>query len=226
MMDMILDSVTAKGFEQDTYIESAIRDVGMFQRLEGTAHINIGLVVKFLQNYFFNPVDAPVIPRRDDPNDDSYIFQQQTGGLAKVFFPDYKLAYEGVDLPNVNIFKSQLELFKEFMENAAPSSDQAANIDYMLPLGEIFSLIVYAQLVLENCKIYKVEDDLVDQIFNLLVRDFSQFVLTQITDAVNSDEQEKYFREMLKKPAIDPEREIRLWNDHVSVLNGAYTMNP
>ena len=79
VMDMILDIVTAKGFEQDTYIEGAIREIGMLPRLEGTAHVNIGLVIKFLQNYLFNPIDYPVIPKRDDPGDDAYIFKQTHG---------------------------------------------------------------------------------------------------------------------------------------------------
>ncbi|MRR15744.1 MAG: acyl-CoA dehydrogenase [Deltaproteobacteria bacterium] len=226
VMDMILDIVTAKGFEQDTYIEGAIREIGMLPRLEGTAHVNIGLVIKFLQNYLFNPIDYPVIPKRDDPGDDAYIFKQYTGGLAKVRFPDYRLAYEGVDLPNIRVFRSQIELFREFIERATPSPEQRANIDYMLPLGEMFTLIVYAQLILENCGIYKVDSDIVDRIFNLLVRDFSQYALTQITGAVNTNEQEKYLRKMLMSPVIDPAQEMRLWKDHVEVQNGAYVMNP
>lgn len=227
VMDMLQDVITAKGFEQDTYFEGAIRDVGMNPRLEGTRHVNISLVIKFLSNYFSNPVDYPVIPKRDDPGNDDYVFQQFAGGLAKVRFPDYRLAYENVDLPNVNVFKSQLELFKEFYDKAAPNPEQRGNIDYMLALGEMFTLIVYAQLILENSKIYQVEDDLLDHIFNLLVRDFSQFALTQATNYINSEEQEKYLHKiMLTKPVIDPALEKRLWDEHVSVLNGAYEMNP
>jgi acyl-CoA dehydrogenase len=226
-MDMMHDAITAKGFEQDTYFEGAIREIGMIPRLEGTRHVNIALVIKFLKNYFSDPVDYPVIPKRDDPGNDTYPLHQYTGGLAKVRFPDYRLAFENVNLPNVDVFKTQLELFTEFNEKAAPTPEQRANIDYMLALGEMFTLIVYAQLILENSKIYQVEDDLVDAIFNFLVRDFSQFALTQATNYVNSEEQEKYLHEiMLTKPVIDPAQEKRLWDDHVSVLNGAYEMNP
>lgn len=226
VMDMLLDIVTAKGFEQDTYIEGAIREIGMIPRLEGTAHVNIALVIKFIKNYFSDPVEYPDIPRRDDPADDTYIFQQYTGGLAKVRFPDYQRAYAGIDLPNVNIFKSQIELFRELIVKATPSPERWANIDYMLPLGEMFTIIVYAQLILENCKIYNVEDDLIDQIFNLLIRDFSQYALTQITSADNTDDQEMYLQKMIMKPSLDPKREMRIWEEHVAVLNGAYVMNP
>ncbi len=226
VMDMLLDIVTAKGFEQDTYIEGAIREIGMIPRLEGTAHVNIGLIIKFMQNYFFEPVDYPVVPRRDEACDDAYIFHQYTGGLAKVRFPDYCLAYQDVELPNVHVFKSQVELLKEFMLKAGPTAEQRANIDHMLPLGEMFTLVVYAQLILENCKIYKMENDMVDQIFEFLVRDFAQFALTQINNAVNTEMQEKYLFDLLKKPVKDSAREMRLWEKHISVLNGAYVMNP
>jgi acyl-CoA dehydrogenase len=227
VIDMLLDAITAKGFEQDTYFEAATREVGMIPRLEGTVHVNINLVIKFLQNYFFDPVDYPVIPKRDEPGDDTYVFQQYTGGLAKVRFPDYRLAYEGVDLPNVNVFRSQIELFKDMMSKAKPTTEQAKRVDYMLAMGEMFTLIVYAQLVLENCKIYKINDDLIDHMFNFMVRDFSGFALNQLTNFENSAEQKEYLRKIvLTEPSIDPAREMRLWNEQVSVLDGAYKMNP
>lgn len=227
VIDMLLDAVTAKGFEQDTYFEAATREVGMIPRLEGTVHVNINLVIKFLQNYFFNPVDYPVVPKRDEAGDDTYVFQQYTGGLAKVRFPDYRLAYEGVNLPNVNVFKNQIELFKDMMSKAAPTPEQAKRVDYMLAMGEMFTLIVYAQLILENCKIYKMNDDLIDQMFNFMVRDFSGFALNQLTNFENSAEQKEYLRKLvLTEPAIDPAREMRIWNEQVSILDGAYEMNP
>jgi acyl-CoA dehydrogenase len=164
VMEMLLDIMTAKGYEQDTYTEMAIRDIGMPARLEGTAHVNLSLVIKFLENYFSNHVNYPTIPKRNDPADDAYIFKQYSGGLAKVKFPDYRLAYEGVDLPNVVVLKSQADMLKAFMEKATPGPDQRKNIDYMLAIGEMFSIVVYAQLILENCKIYAIEPDLTDSI--------------------------------------------------------------
>lgn len=227
VIDMLLDAITAKGFERETYFESAVREIGMIPRLEGTVHVNINLVVKFLQNYFFNPVDYPVVPKRDEPGNDAYVFQQYTGGLAKVRFPDYRLAYEGIDLPNVNVFKSQIELFKDLMSKASPTPEQAKRVDYMLAMGEMFTLIVYGQLIMENCKIYKINDDLIDQMFNGIVRDFSQFALSQISNFINSPEQNEYLKKIvLTEPVIDPAREKRIWDEQVSTLDGAYSMNP
>ena len=44
-------------------------------------------------------------------------------------------------------------------------------------LPAVIALIVYGQLILENKPIYDVEDDLIDQIFDFMVRDFSKFAL-------------------------------------------------
>ncbi|MBP7766620.1 MAG: acyl-CoA dehydrogenase [Syntrophaceae bacterium] len=225
VMEMLLDIMTAKGYEQDTYTEMAIRDIGMPARLEGTAHVNLSLVIKFLENYFSNHVNYPTIPKRNDPADDAYIFKQYSGGLAKVKFPDYRLAYEGVDLPNVVVLKSQADMLKAFMEKATPGPDQRKNIDYMLAIGEMFSIVVYAQLILENCKIYAIEPDLTDSIFGLLVQDFSHFALTQITKTGNTDEQEKQLWAMIMKPVVNAAREMKIWDEHVKIMNGAYQMN-
>lgn len=225
IIEGLLDAIAAKGFEQETYFESAIRDIGMIPRLEGTTHVNIALVSKFLFNYLFNPVEYPEVPTRDDPADDAYIWKQYSGKLGQIRFPHYRKAYEGVDLPNVNVFLEQVELFRDFMEKATPSEKQLKNLDYMLALGEMLTLIVYAQLIMENAKIMKIDDTLTDCIFGFLVKDFSKFAVAQISNYISTDEQEKYLYQLIKKPAIDPAREQKVWDDHVKALNGAYVMN-
>ena len=46
---MLHDITAAKGFEQDTYFEMALRDIGMLPKLEGTVHVHMALIVKFIQ---------------------------------------------------------------------------------------------------------------------------------------------------------------------------------
>ena len=222
IIEMLLDAIAAKGFEQDTYFETAIRDIGMIPRLEGTTHVNIALVIKFINNYFFNSAEYPVIPKRDDPADDSYLFRQKAGKLASVRFPDYRLAYEGVQTPNVLIFKEQVELFRSFLEQARPNPEQLKNIDYMLALGEMFTLIVYAQLILENSKLHPISSALLDEIFNFLVRDFAQFALTQISNYNNSTQQEEFLKSMMKKPNLNQTTVQTLWENEVKPLVGCY----
>lgn len=222
IIETLLDAIAAKGFEQDTYFETAIRDIGMIPRLEGTTHVNIALVIKFINNYFFNPANFPPIPKRNDPADDSYLFRQKAGKLASVRFPDYRLAYEGIQVPNVSVFKEQIELFRSFLEQSSPTQEQQKNIDYMLALGEMFTLIVYAQLILENSKIHAISPALLDEIFNFLVRDFAQFALTQLSNYDNSEQQESFLKSMMKRPILNPTTVQSLWENEVKPLQGTY----
>lgn len=223
VVDMLHDVIAAKGFEQDTYFEMAIRDIGMLPKLEGTEHVNMALIIKFVRNYFFAPLDYPELPRRNEAGDDNYLFRQFTGGLGKVRFPDYRRPYAGIELPNVLIFRAQLELFRRLLQDAPPDAQQSANIDYMLAAGELFTLIAYAQLILENSRIYALDDDLLEQIFTFLVKDFSAFALRMLLDHTNSSAQEELFRQMIMQPELDDARFERVWNGQVLALRDCYS---
>lgn len=98
------DVIAAKGVEKDTFFETVAREIGLLPRLEGTVHINIGLLGKFMPNYLFAPDSTlPVIPRRDDAADDAFLFAQgPTGGLGKVRFHDWRASFDTcAHLPNV-----------------------------------------------------------------------------------------------------------------------------
>lgn len=224
VVSLLHEVIVAKGYEQDTYFEMALRDIGMLAKLEGTEHVNMALIIKFMANYFFNPKEYPELPRRNDPVNDSYLFNQYLGGLKNVQFPDYRKPYQGVEIANVLKFREQLELFKKMLITAAPNEEQQKNIDFMLAGGELFTLICYAQLLLENVKIYNVEDDLVDQIFDFLIRDFSNYALAMVTNHECTPEQEALFMEMIKKPVRDNERFNRVWEKHVYSLKDKYRM--
>jgi acyl-CoA dehydrogenase len=226
VISMLHEVIAARGYEQkETYFEMAIREIGMLPRLEGTEHVNMALIIKFIRNYLFNPQEFPEIPRRNEAGDDSYLFRQHTGGLSKVTFPDYHRCYDGWDLPNVQVFREQVELYRDMLMKTPPSNEQAQNMDYMLAGGELFTNIAYAQLILENARIYEIDEDIVDHIFNFLVRDFSASALQMIMNHSNSPEQEIYFQQMLKKPVRDKDRFDRLWNEFVFALKDQYYMN-
>ena len=211
VVSLLHEIIAAKGFEQDTYFEMAIRDIGMLPKLEGTEHVNMALIIKFVRNYFFDPQPYEEVGQMSRPADDGYLFRQKTGKLASVRFPDYRLAYRGVTSPNVKVFAEQVALFRSLLITAPPSREQAANIDYMLAAGELFTLAVYAQLVLENSRLYAVEGDIVEQIFTFLVKDFSAQALRMIIGQENSPAQEEIFRQMLRKPVADDEGWRRVW---------------
>jgi hypothetical protein len=156
VINLLWDVIAAKGFEKDTYFEMAARDIRALPKLEGTVHVNIALIVKFMANYFFNPASYPPIPRRDDPQDDIFLWNQGPArGLGQIRFNDYRLAFEGFDLPNVKLFQEQTSVLQEFLATATPDEAQQKDVDFLLALGELFALVVYAQLILENARIYE-----------------------------------------------------------------------
>ena len=226
VIDLLWDAIAAKGFEKDTYFEMAARDIRALPKLEGTVHVNIALIVKFMANYFFAPAELPHVPRRDDPRNDDFLFDQgPTRGLRKIRFHDYGPVFARFDLPNVNVFVEQVAEFREMLAQAAPDEAQTRDVDFLLALGEIFTLVVYAQLLLENAEIYEIDRDLVDQIFDVLVRDFSRFAVQLHGKPGSSEPQMRHCLRMIRKPVAAPTRTDRVWHTHVHALRDEYQMN-
>ncbi len=226
VIDLLWDVVAAKGFEKDMYFEMATRDIRALPKLEGTVHVNIALIVKFIPSYFFNHAPYPSVPRRDDPVNDDFLFDQGPArGLGKIPFHDYAPVFESWDVPNVRLFREQLTVFREFMTAATPDEAQRKDLDFLMALGEIFVQIVYAQLVLENVRLYAIDDGLVDQIFDGMVRDVSRFALELYGKASTTRAQMDYCLEMIRKPAVDEGRYQHVWRNHVLTLRGTYEMN-
>ena len=227
VINLLWDIIAAKGFEKDTYFEMATRHIRALPKLEGTAHVNMALIIKFMANYFFNPGKFPEIPRRNDAADDLFLFSQGvTKGLSKIQFHDYRPAYDSFDLPNLAIFKEQIKVFKAFLATATPTPEQQKDIDFLLILGELFTCVVYGQLILENSKIYNVGKDLLDQIFDFMVRDFSKYALQIYHKPSSTEKQMELCMKMIRKPAVDEARYERVLKNNVYALKDVYEMNP
>ena len=227
VINLLWDVIAAKGFEKDMYFEMAAQDIRALPKLEGTVHVNMALIIKFMANYFFNPDEFPEIGQRNGVEDDSFLFNQgPTRGLGKIRFHDFNIAYNSIDLPNLTIFKDQIKVLQELLMTAPPEKDQQGDIDFLLILGELFTLVAYGQLIIENAKIYQVEDAFADQIFDFMIRDFSRFALQLYSKTSSTDAQMAVSLKMIKKPVKNPERFNRIWEDYVEPLNNAYAMNP
>ncbi len=227
VINLLWDVIAAKGFEKDMYFEMAARDIRALPKLEGTVHVNIALIVKFMVNYFFNAAQYPEVLQQNQAADDAFLFSQGPArGLGKIRFHDYQIAFDDCDLPNVGIFREQTATFREFLATATPDEAQRQDVDYLLSLGEIFTLVVYGQLVLENVRIYGVDDKLVDQIFDFMVRDFSGFALQLHSKPSSTPRQMASCLRMIKRPDVNPVRYQQVWQEQVYALNGAYEMNP
>ncbi len=226
VMNLLWDVIAAKGFEKDMFFEQAAVDIRALPKLEGTVHVNIALIVKFMASYFFAPGDYTAVARQDRAANDDFLFDQgPTKGLGKIRFHDYNIAYSSRDTPNLAVFREQIASFKKMMFSSPPDEGQRKDIDFLLAGGEIFALVVYGQLILENAEIYDVSDDVVDQIFDFMVRDFSRHALNLYSKPSSNETQMECCLEMVRKPVFDAARYERVWQQ-VYELKDEYEMNP
>ncbi len=227
VINLLWDVIAAKGFEKDMYFENAATDIRALPKLEGTVHVNMALIIKFMPNYFFNPGQYPEVPQRRDAANDDFLFNQgPTKGLGKLQFHDYNIAYNSVDIPNVNVFKEQIAVFKDFMmASMSTMKEQSNDIDFLLNVGELFTLVAYGQLILENKKIYGIEDELIDQIFDFLVRDMSKYALTIYGKSITSEKQQELCLKMLRRPVVNKDRYESVLKKYVYALADTYKMN-
>jgi acyl-CoA dehydrogenase len=226
VINLLWDVIAAKGFEKDMYFENAATDIRALPKLEGTVHVNIALILKFMLSFFMNHKNYEEVPKQDAIRNDDFLFNQGPArGLGRVRLHDWKTAFEKYDLPNVKIFLEQIKLFNLLGTKATPDVEQQKDMDFMLSgIGEIFSLIVYAHLIIENAPIYSIDEDTVDQIFDFLVRDFSKLALNLYQKSRTTPEQMEWCLKMIKKPNVDKERFNRVWKT-VHALKDAYQMN-
>ena len=227
VVDGLWDVVAAKGFEKDTYFEQAAMDIRALPKLEGTVHVNMALVLKFLPGYLLNPASVPEVARRRESADDDFLFRQGPArGLAKVRFADWRTAYdEFAQVPNVAVFREQADALVELVTTAGPDPDQARDLDLLLALGELFTLVVYGQLILEQASLTGLDRDVVDQVFDVLVRDFSAYAVDLHGKASSTTAQQLWAVENVRKPAAGADRYERVWQQ-VRDLAGAYEMHP
>ena len=226
VMDLLWNVIAAKGFEKDMYFEMAVRDIRALPKLEGTVHVNMALIIKFMANYFFHPKSYPEILLCNEPVDDDFLFHQgHAKSLGKIKFHDYRLAYNSVNLPNVRIFKKQISTLKKLLLLARPKKDQIKDFDILLNLGELFTLVAYGQLIIEKFQLDNFDADILDQIFDCMIRDFSRYALN-LYSKTNITAPQKYFcKRMIRKPDKNTDRSKRVLQNHIYSLKDQYEMN-
>ena len=225
VMTLLLDAVAAKGYEKNTYFHQANRFIGWLPRLEGTVHVNVGQILKFMPNYLFGPVEYPEIGTRLDASDDTFFFAQgPVGGAGKVRFADWTTPYSArTDVPNVAVFYEQAQALQALLQTAAPSAEQQKDLDFVLTIGHLFSLVVYGQLILEQAAITGLDDDLLNRIFDFQIRDFSGYAVSLYGKPTATTEQQAWALGAVRRPVADADSFDRVWQQ-VKGLDGAYVM--
>ncbi|MCC5815445.1 MAG: acyl-CoA dehydrogenase, partial [Leptospira sp.] len=194
VINLIWDVIAAKGFEKDMFFEMAARDIRALPKLEGTAQVNMVLIIKFMKKYLLEPKPYPEISVQNQQVNDDFLFEQgaTSKGQNKIEFHDFNIAYESVDLPNIKVFRGQIEELKKLLtDEGSPDKDQSRDLDFMLIVGELFTLVAYGQLIIENAKLLKVDDDLLNTIFDFMVRDFSRYALQLYSKTSSTEIQQK-----------------------------------
>lgn len=221
------DIVAAKGFERDNFFLIAKWDSAGLPRLEGTVAVNLGLVLKFMPAYLFMPEELADVPTRTDAADDPFLFRQGPArGLSKVRFQQWRTPYaEASGIANVARFLEQADAFCDLLLTAAPDEEQQKDLDFLLALGDIFTLIVYGQLILEQAAILDLDTDVVDTIFEVLVRDFSAAAIAMHGKAGATQAQREWAVAAVRAPVTSDERFERVWGAVVDLAD-AYVMKP
>jgi acyl-CoA dehydrogenase len=219
------DVIAAKGYEKNTMFREVSQLIGTLPRLEGTVHVNVGLVLKFMPNYMLNPKEYPAVPSRNDAADDVFFWNQgPTRGAGRVQFADWTPVYEKhTGIPNVGVFYEQAKAFRELLLTAAPDADQQKDLDFLLNVGHLFSLIVYGQLILEQAELTALDPDIVDAIFDFQIRDFNTYAVALHGKPTATAAQQDWALRAIRRPVADAERFTRVW-ERVKAYDGAYEM--
>lgn len=227
VIDLLWDVIAAKGFEKDTYFAQAAVEIRGLPKLEGTVHVNLALILKFMRNHLLEPADYAPVPTRLDAADDAFLFRQGPArGLGSVRFHDWRPAYDAyAAVPNVGRFREQADALCVFVETAAPDERQSRDLDLLLAVGQLFALVVHGQLVLEQARLTGLDEDVLDELFGVLVRDFSAHAVELHGKDSATADQQAWALGAVRRPAVDADRSARLW-DRVEALAGAYEMAP
>ncbi len=246
VIDLLWDVIAARGFEQDTYFSRAATDIRALPKLEGTVHVNIALVLKFLPMYLGAAHGAaqeyPQIPVRQDDADDAYLFHQGPAkGLGKIGFTDWRPAFERfAHLPNVAEFREQIDAFTALVMTAPPTEAQQKDLDYLQVLGQLFTQIVYAQLICESAALAidggdvragSVSDltDLteahIDRMFAVFVQDMAEQAVALHGQPSATEDQRTAAMALLRRPRFDAAAE-QAFVTEVLAYDGAYEMKP
>ncbi len=222
------DVIAARGFEKDMYFEMATRDVRMLPKLEGTVHINMMLVNQFLNAYLFEKKPASKVPHITSPTSDDFLFAQgaTTKATRNVALGDYEEVYGKFSSKNIDTFKTQIKLFVSLIKTLNLSKEDQTDIDLMLSIGELLSLIIYGQLILEYAEFDKTEISTLDMIFHVFVRDFSKYATDLAGKEKISEEHSKLCLGLVKKAHYDQGEIDMFYSKNILTLKDSYRMNP
>ncbi len=224
VLALLADVMSAKAFEAESYTTAARIDVAGLPKLEGTVAVNLALILKFMPAYLHDAQDLPVPGVQLQPGDDEFLFHQgPASGLGKVRFHDWRKPFaDNADIPNVAAFTQRAEALATLVANERDAIKNAG-LDLQLSIGELFTLVVYGGLILEQAQLRGTDSALIDQIFEFLNRDFSVYAVDLLGKREATASQRQWAKEVISEPVFNSERFDEIWN-RIEALSGAYEM--
>jgi acyl-CoA dehydrogenase len=180
VMALLSECIGAKGFEADTYFESALREVPLVPALEGSTHINYETAAAFAPAYFARgaggvaSVPSVTVGGATAAGENPYLFEAVAGDVGGVAFADCLAAYRPpAGVRNVAIFTRQVRALRRYVRRRGPVRDVRAESEVVIAIGRCLSIVAFAQLVAEHCRLAEVEPALTSVLFHELIEDLS-----------------------------------------------------
>ncbi|OFB37340.1 acyl-CoA dehydrogenase [Mycolicibacterium sp. (ex Dasyatis americana)] len=172
-------------------------------------------------------VELPEIPTRRDAANDDFLFRQgPSSGLAKIRFGDWQTVLRRFSsTPNVAVFLDQARSLQTLLAVATPNAEQQRNVDFLFAIGEMFTIIPYAQLILEQAEIEAIDANLIDQLFEVLVTDMATHATKLHCHPDATAVQQQRALDIVKQPVADAARRDRVVTA-ARGLAGRYEMTP
>ncbi|WP_067838162.1 acyl-CoA dehydrogenase family protein [Nocardia lijiangensis] len=168
----------------------------------------------------------PEVPTRRDAADDEFLFRQgPSAGLGRIRFADWRPVFEKfAHVPNVAVFLEQALSFQTLLAAAAPTAEQQRDVDFLFAIGELFTAIPYAQLILEQAAIEHTDAAVLDQLFDVFVREFAKNALALHSKPNATKAQQARALDLVRRPAFDAARFDKVLAE-ARAHAGAYEMN-
>jgi len=216
VMHLLSECVGARGFEADTFFESALREAPMIPSLEGSTHINLGLTAQFLDPYFADPAGDPADPGSlamgtAAADENPYWLTARDRNPRTVRFGACLHAFRSLTaVPNVRLFVRQVRAYRGFARGVT-AMNLTSHAGLLIAVGKCFAVIVYAQLVAETCAAVAADPKTVSAIFHALVEDLSEEALRLAAMFPAGAAERTQLRPVVRVPRTDPADLEAVW---------------
>ena len=216
VIDLLWDVIAAKGFEKDTYFEMAARDIRGAAEARGHRAREHGAGPEVHgRTTCSTPAEHAPVPQRRDAGRRRVPVPPGPGARAR------RRSASTTGAPAYDAVRRRAErrplhragrgLQRRCCRPRRRTRSSSSDLDFLLTLGELFTLVVYGQLILEQAELTGLDRDTLDQIFDVLVRDFSAYAVDLHGKPSSTEAQQAWALEHVRKPVVDAERFDRVF---------------